>query len=87
MAANYCTTKCAARAKILFFDVSVAVAVPVAFVCVHKRECDSCAHCLYSVLWSAVQYTGCVISMTRRVILIDSSFDWFYSSEMYRYLN
>ena len=29
--ANYCTSKCAARAKILFFDVFVAVSVPVAF--------------------------------------------------------
>ena len=47
----------------------------------------TCAHCLYSVLRSTVQYTGSVISMTRRVILIDSSFDWFYSSEMYWYLN
>lgn len=57
-------------------------------VCVHKRECDSCAHCLCdSILWSAVQYTGCVISMTRRLVLIDSSFVWFYSSEMYWYLN
>lgn len=57
-------------------------------VCVHKRVCDSCAQCLYLVLWSAVQYTRCVISMIRCVrYLVTLLLFGFCSSEMYWYLN
>lgn len=57
-------------------------------VCVHKRERDSCAQCLYLFLWSAVQYTRCVISMIRRVrYLVTLLLFGFCSSEMYWYLN
>ena len=53
-----------------------------------RRECDSCAQCLYLVLWTAVQYTRCVISMIRRVrYLVTLLLFGFFSSEMYWYLN
>ena len=49
-----------------------------------RRECDSCAQCLYLVLWSAVQYTRYMISMIRRVrYLVTLLLFGFCSSEMY----
>lgn len=62
------------------FDVFVAVAVLVAFATLYvfTNVSGTRVHIAFVIRFCEVQ-----CSRLRGVMLIDSSFDWFYSSEMY----